>query len=83
MTLTTYTGVLDLAVGAFLLSAVLIVWRRDLSAIVRLLAWQGAALAVLPLIEGLHQREFAPVGQGCLVERGWRVAGEVGLRLHA
>ena len=64
MTLATYTGVLDLAVGAFLLFAVLIVWRRDLRAMVQLLAWQGGALAVLPLIEGVHERALAPIAVG-------------------
>ncbi|QTE30754.1 hypothetical protein [Pengzhenrongella sicca] len=67
MTMATYTGVLDLAVGAFLLSAILIVWRRDLRAIVRLLAWQGAALATLPLIEGLHERELEPIAVGVVL----------------
>ena len=64
MTDTTYTGVLDLAAGAFLLVAVLIVWRRDLRATVRLLAWQGAALAVLPISEGVLRHEAAPVVVG-------------------
>ena len=35
-----------------MLAAVLIVWRRDLRAIVRLLAWQGMALATIPLRGG-------------------------------
>ena len=38
MTQATYGGVLSLAAGAFLLFAVLIVWRRELRAIVKLLA---------------------------------------------
>lgn len=67
MSLATYTGVIDLAVGSFLLAAVLIVWRRDLSAIVKLLAWQGAALAVLPIVEGLHERELAPIAVGLVL----------------
>src|SRR6266536_5663207 len=55
----TYASVLDLAAGAFLLAGVLIAWRRDLPAIVRMLAWQGVALAVIPLIEGIHSRDAA------------------------
>ncbi len=57
MTETMYSGLLNLAAGAFLLAAVLIVWRRDLRAIVHLLAWQGAALAAIPFIVGIYERE--------------------------
>ena len=67
MTQTTYAGLLDLAAGAFLLTAVLIVWRRELRAIVRLLAWQGMALAAIPLVEGIHQRDRAIVTVGVIV----------------
>ena len=67
MTLTTYTAVIDLAAGAFLLTAVLIVWRRELRATVRLLAWQGAALAALPIAEGLHSHDAAPIVVGVVV----------------
>ena len=67
MTQTTYAGLLDLAAGAFLLSAVLIVWRRELRAIVRLLAWQGLALAAIPLVEGIYQRDGAIVTVGVIV----------------
>jgi len=67
MSQATYTGVLDLAAGAFLLAAVLIVWRRDLRAIVRLLAWQGVALAALPIAEGIAQRQGAPVAVGVVL----------------
>jgi hypothetical protein len=38
---------IDFAAGGLTLAAVLIVWRRDLRAIVRLLAWQGVALAAI------------------------------------
>jgi len=67
MTQTMYAGLLDLAAGAFLLTAVLIVWRRELRAIVRLLAWQGMALAAIPLIEGIHQQDGAIVTVGVVV----------------
>jgi hydrogenase-4 component E len=67
MTQGTYTGVLDLAAGAFLLTAVLIVWRRELHAIVRLLAWQGVALGAIPLTEGIHQGDQALITVGVVV----------------
>ena len=67
MTPTTYAGVLNLAAGAFVLTAVLIVWRRELHAIVRLLAWQGAALAVIPLTEGIQHGDAALVTVGVVV----------------
>ncbi|MHB1475837.1 MAG: hypothetical protein ACYCV4_19865, partial [Dermatophilaceae bacterium] len=67
MTQATYTGVLDLAAGAFLLAAVLIVWRRELRAIVRMLAWQGLALAAIPLAVGLHQADAALITVGVVV----------------
>jgi hydrogenase-4 component E len=67
MTQTTYAGLLDLAAGGFLLTAVLIVWRRELRAIVRLLAWQGMALAAIPLVEGIHQQDGAIITVGLVV----------------
>ena len=48
MTSNNFAVLLDLAAGGLILTAVLIVWRRDLLAIVRLLAWQGVALAAHP-----------------------------------
>lgn len=42
-----YTQLLYLAAGAFLLTAVLILWRRELAVIVRILALQGLALAAM------------------------------------
>ena len=63
----TYTGVLDLAAGAFLLTAVLIVWRRELRAIVRVLAWQGVALAAIPLTVGVYQGDAALITVGAVV----------------
>ena len=54
MTDANFATLIDLAAGGLLLAAVLIVWRRDLRAIVRLLAWQGVALAAIPLLRGVH-----------------------------
>jgi hydrogenase-4 component E len=66
-----YADVLDLAAGALLLSAVLIVWRRELRAMVSLLTVQGAALAALPITEGIHAHDAAliAVGAGVAVVR--------------
>ncbi|GGM89797.1 hypothetical protein GCM10010106_41580 [Thermopolyspora flexuosa] len=55
MTDQTYVQLLDLACGAFLLTGVLVLWRRDLAAIVRLFAAQGAALAAIVIVLGVRQ----------------------------
>jgi hydrogenase-4 component E len=67
MSASTYTDVLDVAAGGLLLTAVLIVWRRELRAMVRLLAAQGVALAGLPIIEGVQQHDLALIGVGVAV----------------
>ncbi|WP_067792268.1 hypothetical protein [Actinomadura formosensis] len=51
----TYVQLLDAACGAFLLAGVLVLWRRDLAAIVRLFALQGGALALLIAVLGVHE----------------------------
>ena len=53
--------------AALLLAAVLIVWRRDLRAIVRLLGLQGVALAAIPVVRGVHEHDAA-----LIVGRRWR-----------
>ncbi|WP_214327348.1 hypothetical protein [Nonomuraea sediminis] len=50
-----YVKALDLACGAFLLTGVLVLWRRDLSAIVWLFGLQGVALGAIIVIRGLHE----------------------------
>ncbi|WP_039639454.1 hypothetical protein [Streptomyces sp. 769] len=50
-----FTQLLDLACGAFLLAAVVVLWRRELTAIVRLFALQGIALAAIALLLGLRE----------------------------
>ncbi|MEU8618310.1 hypothetical protein [Streptomyces sp. NPDC048623] len=50
-----YVQLLDLACGAFLLAAVLILWRRELSVIVRIFAFQGVALGAIALLLGIHE----------------------------
>ena len=67
MTQATYNGLLNLAAGAFLLAAVMIVWRREIQATVKLLAWQGLALAAIPLAEGIYQDDAALVLVGVVV----------------
>ncbi|MEV4003053.1 hypothetical protein [Actinomadura sp. NPDC049753] len=59
---TLYVQLLDLACGAFLLAGVLVLWRRDLVAIVRLFAFQGAALGVLVAVLGVHESDAEVVG---------------------
>jgi hydrogenase-4 component E len=58
---------IDFAAGGLTLAAVLIVWRRDLRSIVRLLAWQGVALAVVPIVRGIHENDAALVWVGAAV----------------
>jgi len=67
MTYNSFAVLVDLAAGGLILSAVLIVWRRDLTAITRLLAWQGVALAAIPILRGVYDRDAALVGVGLAV----------------
>lgn len=67
MTESTYVTGLDLAAGALLLTAVLIVWRRELAALVRLLSWQGVALAAIPVTLGAHLHDGALLAVGVAV----------------
>ena len=67
MTYNTFTVLVDLAAGGLILAAVLIVWRRDLAAIVRLLAWQGVALAAIPILRGVYDSDGALIGVGVAV----------------
>lgn len=61
-----YTQLLDLACGAFLLAAVLVLWRRELASIVRVFALQGIALAAIAVLLGAHEerRDLVAVGLG-------------------
>ena len=65
-----FSQLLNLACGAFLLAAVVVLWRRELSAIVRLFALQGLALAAIALLLGLHEDRWdllvVAVGIGAL-----------------
>ncbi|WP_420123902.1 hypothetical protein [Nakamurella sp.] len=50
-----FTQLLNLTVGAMLLLAVLILWRRELAAIITLFAAQGLALAATVGVIALHE----------------------------
>ncbi|MGX9789017.1 hypothetical protein [Mycobacterium sp. MMS18-G62] len=67
MTDVNFAILIDFAAGGLVLAAVLVVWRRDLRAIVRLLAWQGLALAAIPVVRGLHDNDPALVAVGVAV----------------
>lgn len=77
---TAYIQLLDLACGSLLLTAVVVLWRRQLTVIIRALALQGAALAALTGILAAHQHDpgLAGVAAGILVLR----AGVLPLLLH-
>jgi hydrogenase-4 component E len=57
-----YTQFLDLSAGVFLLAAVLVLWRRELAAIVRIFALQGLALAAMVALLGAHEERWDLVG---------------------
>uniref|UniRef100_A0AAU2V1T2 Hydrogenase-4 component E n=1 Tax=Streptomyces sp. NBC_00003 TaxID=2903608 RepID=A0AAU2V1T2_9ACTN len=55
---TLFTKLLDLCCGAFLLAAVVMLWRRELAAEVRVFALQGVALAGIAALLGLHETRW-------------------------
>lgn len=63
---------LNLAAGALLLTAVLVLWRRELTVIVRVLALQGVALAALVTALAWYEGspELAAIAVGLLVLNG-------------
>jgi hydrogenase-4 component E len=72
MTGTAYAQLLDLACGALLATAVAIVWRRRLTAIIRTLAVQGVALAAIAAVLAVHTSDarLGVVAAGVLALRG-------------
>lgn len=58
MTDTLYSQALNLAAGALLLTAMLILWRRELAMTVRVLAAQGLALALLVAVLAAREGGF-------------------------
>ncbi|KBZ59801.1 hypothetical protein [Mycobacterium colombiense] len=67
MTPNTFAILVDFAAGGLILVAVLVVWRRDVGAIVRLLGWQGVALAAIPILRGAYSRDAALIAVGVAV----------------
>ena len=57
MRTSTYASLLGLGASVVLLCAVVTLWRRSLSAIVRILAVQGAALACVAMAIGVDERD--------------------------
>jgi hydrogenase-4 component E len=66
-----FVQLLDLACGALLLTAVLVLWRRELAVIIRVFAVQGIALAVLVGVLAAQEdsAELWAVAAGILVLR--------------
>ncbi|WP_086664570.1 hypothetical protein, partial [Lentzea kentuckyensis] len=62
---------LYLACGALLLTAVLVLWRRELAVIIRVFALQGVALAVVVAVLAVHENsaELWVVAVGVLILR--------------
>ena len=52
-----YVQLLDAAGAAALVAAVLVLWRRSLTAIVMTLAVQGCAVAAIAILVGLHEHD--------------------------
>jgi hydrogenase-4 component E len=59
-----YTQLLNVACGAFLLAAVVVLWRRELAAIVRVFALQGVALAAVAVLLGAHEERWDLIAVG-------------------
>ena len=89
MTHNNFAILIDFAAGGLVLAAVMVVWRRDLRGIVRLLAWQGVALAAIPIVRGAYDSDVAlvAVGGAILVLRGgvlpWLLAWALGAEQRA
>lgn len=68
---TLFVQLLDLACGGLLLTAVLILWRRELAVIIRVFAVQGVALAALVGVLAVHEDspELGVVAAGVLALR--------------
>ncbi|MFC4946608.1 hypothetical protein [Pseudonocardia sp. GCM10023141] len=66
-----YVQLLNLAAGALLLTAVLVLWRRELSVIIRVFALQGIALSGLVAVLAAHEEsiELGALALGVLVLR--------------
>jgi hydrogenase-4 component E len=67
MSTSAYSQLVGLFAGVLLLTSVLIVWRRSLTAQIRLLALQGVALAALVTVLGLHETSAELLAVSALV----------------
>lgn len=67
MSTSAYAQLVGLFAGVLLLSSVLIVWRRSLTAQIRLLALQGLALAALVTVLGVHESSAELLAVSALV----------------
>lgn len=62
-----YAQLLYLGGGVFLLTAVLVLWRRELAAVIRLMAAQGMVLAGLVALLGIHRASPGLVAGAVLI----------------
>lgn len=62
-----FGGALELAAGAVLVCAVVILWRRSLGAVVKVLAAQGLALGTVALVLGTQGHDGVLIAVACLV----------------
>jgi hydrogenase-4 component E len=62
-----FAQLLDLATGLVLVCAFVVLWRRGLVAIVRALGVQGAALAAVAVLLGIHERDAEVIAVAGLV----------------
>jgi hydrogenase-4 component E len=65
MSETVYVRFLDVAAGLFLLAAVGALWRRQLTAMVRLFAVQGIALGLMVATLGAHEGNVELIAVAC------------------
>ncbi|MGW3045677.1 hypothetical protein ACWC9T_37970 [Kitasatospora sp. NPDC001159] len=62
-----FTQLLDLACGVFLLAAVLVLWRRELAAFIRVFTVQGFALAAIAGLLAAHGHRWDLLGVAVLI----------------
>ncbi len=67
MSASEFTTLLDLVASVLLLSSVIIVWRRDYGAMIKLLVVQGVAVGGIPLVSGIYLKDLQLVVVGMMV----------------
>lgn len=82
---TTFTQLLDLAVGTVVVASFAALWSRRLGGVIRILAVQGVALAAVALLIGIHESEpeLVAVAMMVLVLRGFILPALIMRALHA